>query len=100
MASKDEITDSAHSHGMETPPEVAHLEHERNQGGSRYPDYVDGVEEREKLLWTRIRHFCREPFAEFFGVMIMIMFGDGSVAQVVLSNDVKGEYQSISWGWG
>lgn len=30
----------------------------------------------------------------------MIMFGDGVVAQVVLSNDTKGNYQSISWGWG
>ena len=28
------------------------------------------------------------------------MFGDGVVAQVVLSNSEKGNYQSISWGWG
>ncbi len=28
------------------------------------------------------------------------MFGDGVVAQVVLSNNEKGDYQSISWGWG
>ncbi|GAB7348696.1 hypothetical protein MBLNU459_g7439t2 [Dothideomycetes sp. NU459] len=28
------------------------------------------------------------------------MFGDGVVAQVVLSNGEKGNYQSISWGWG
>ncbi|KAL1966294.1 hypothetical protein VTN77DRAFT_4647 [Rasamsonia byssochlamydoides] len=32
--------------------------------------------------------------------MIMLLFGDGVVAQVVLSNDQKGDYQSISWGWG
>lgn len=28
------------------------------------------------------------------------MFGDGVVAQVVLSNGENGDYQSISWGWG
>ena len=76
------------------------MEHEKNQGGSPYPDYIDGEEERRKLLWSRIRYFLREPFSEFFGVMVMIMFGDGSVAQVVLSNGQKGQYQSITWGWG
>lgn len=48
----------------------------------------------------------REPFAEFFGVFIMILFGNGSVAQVLLSGGEKtapgmngfGSYQSISWG--
>ncbi|KAF2215477.1 hypothetical protein CERZMDRAFT_57026 [Cercospora zeae-maydis SCOH1-5] len=34
------------------------------------------------------------------GVFILIMFGDGVVAQVVLSRGEKGDYQSISWGWG
>ena len=60
------------------------------------------------LLWSRIRHHMRDPFMEFCGTMIMIIFGDGSVAQVLLSgnpnlakgNQNKGEYQSISWGWG
>lgn len=28
------------------------------------------------------------------------MFGDGVVAQVVLSGGTKGDYQSITWGWG
>ena len=51
-------------------------------------------------LWTRIRHYLREPFAEFLGTMILILFGDGVVAQVVLSENTKGEYQSISWCWG
>lgn len=42
----------------------------------------------------------RDAFSEFFGVMIMIIFGNGSVAQVTLSAKASGEYQSISWGWG
>jgi len=52
------------------------------------------------LMWPRIRHALREPFSEFIGTFILIMFGDGVVAQVVLSNGTKGDYQSISWGWG
>jgi len=62
--------------------------------------HEDVVQAEPDLTWSRIRHFCREPFAEFFGVFILILFGDGVVAQVVLSNGLKGDYQSISWGWG
>lgn len=51
------------------------------------------------LLWPRIRHTLRAPFAEFMGTFILIMFGDGVVAQVTLSNGDGGDYQSISWGW-
>lgn len=59
----------------------------------------DVVQAAPDLLWSRARHFLREPFSEFFGVFILLMFGDGVVAQVVLSNGKKGDYQSISWGW-
>lgn len=51
-------------------------------------------------LWPRIRHILREPLAEFLGTMIMLLIGDGVVAQVVLSSGTKGDYQSISWCWG
>ena len=61
---------------------------------------ADVVQAEPDLLWSRIRRFLREPLAEFFGVFILIMFGDGVVAQVVLSGGTKGDYQSISWGWG
>ncbi|KAF3405389.1 Aquaporin-3 [Talaromyces pinophilus] len=54
----------------------------------------------DRLLWSRIRSTMRDPFAEFMGTFIILMFGDGVVAQVVLSNGQKGNYQSISWGWG
>jgi hypothetical protein len=53
-----------------------------------------------ELPWVRIRRQLQEPFSEFFGTMVMILFGDGVVAQVNLSNKTKGDYQSISWGWG
>lgn len=41
--------------------------------------------ERSDLWWSKVRLALREPFAEFFGVFIMVLFGDGSVAQVLLS---------------
>ena len=60
------------------------------------------------LWWSKVRMSLKEPFAEFFGVFFMVLFGDGSVAQVVLSTNEKtapggdgfGQYQSINWGWG
>lgn len=60
----------------------------------------EAVQAKPDLLWSRIRHYFRDPLSEFFGVFILILFGDGVVAQVVLSNGAKGSYQSISWGWG
>lgn len=38
------------------------------------------VAERQELLWSRIGLVLREPFAEFWGVFIMVLFEDGSVA--------------------
>lgn len=57
-------------------------------------------EARDNLWWSRMREHGSDFFSEFGGTMVMIAFGDGSVAQVTLSDGVKGEYQSISWGWG
>lgn len=62
-------------------------------------------------FWPKARMTLKEPFAEFFGVFIMVLFGDGAVAQVLLSSRPGtsetapgglgfGNYQSISWGWG
>lgn len=62
--------------------------------------------EYQDLWWNKIRLAFREPFAEFFGTFILVLFGDGSVAQVLLSagetsapgGSGYGAYQSISWG--
>ena len=67
----------------------------------------EDYEHHHDLLWSRIRHALRDPFMEFMGTCIMIIFGDGSVAQVTLSanpnlplsSQNKGDYQSISWGY-
>ncbi|KAF2163280.1 hypothetical protein M409DRAFT_68571 [Zasmidium cellare ATCC 36951] len=96
---------------------ITHREHRRNDSDNSTvltePAYAEaGVpinrsataeakkESNGSLAWSKIRRYCREPLSEFMGVFILIMFGDGSVAQVVLSNGEKGDYQSISWGWG
>lgn len=73
----------------------------------REEEIEDDYKHHNKYLWSRIRHHLREPFMEFMGTFIMIIFGDGSVAQVLLSanpnlppsSQNKGDYQSISWGY-
>lgn len=70
------------------------------------PPIVEGHEEHHHLTWSSVRVVMREPFAEFFGTFIMVLFGDGSVAQVLLSagetsapgGNGYGNYQSINWG--
>src|SRR4029453_2303506 len=42
----------------------------------------------------------REALAEFFGTFILIVFGVGVVAQVVLSKQTAGGYLSINIAWG
>ena len=107
----------------ETPPpspeqiHVTHVEHKRSSsagtnGASIFAEtgptinrsktreaFTKSKSSNPGLTWPRIRHYLREPFSEFLGTFILIMFGDGVVAQVVLSNGEKGDYQSISWGW-
>jgi MIP family channel proteins len=42
----------------------------------------------------------REPLAEFLGTFVLILFGVGVVAQVVLSKQSTGTYLSINLAWG
>ncbi len=43
---------------------------------------------------------AREALAEFFGTFILIVFGVGVVAQVVLSRQTAGTFLSINIAWG
>jgi MIP family channel proteins len=47
-----------------------------------------------------LRGTAREAAAEFLGTFVLIVFGVGVVAQVVLSGRNNGEYLSINIGWG
>ncbi|XP_077867103.1 aquaporin-9-like [Saccoglossus kowalevskii] len=60
-----------------------------------YSNFVNKI----KAIGIR-NQVVRESLAEFIGTFILITFGDGSVAQSVLSRGEKGEYLSINWGWG
>jgi MIP family channel proteins len=46
------------------------------------------------------RGLMRELLAEFFGTFILIVFGVGVVAQVVLSSQAAGTFLSINIAWG
>ncbi|ORY08545.1 aquaporin-like protein [Clohesyomyces aquaticus] len=102
---------SAGINGMDSYKTSSSLQKTRSALGLHPKAPIDedhDIHPRQQLLWSRIRIVLREPFAEFWGTVIMIMFGDGSVAQVLLSTGQTtapggngfGSYQSISWGWG
>jgi len=46
------------------------------------------------------RSLLREALAEFLGTFVLILFGVGVVAQVVLSKQTAGTYLSINIAWG
>lgn len=98
-----------------SPPLVSHIENPWRPHAEHGPpidnelaheQYEEDYKYQSSLWWSRMRHHFRDPAAEFLGTFTMIVFGDGSVAQVVLSQNPnlplsaqnKGEYQSISWG--
>ncbi|TCD66287.1 hypothetical protein EIP91_001578 [Steccherinum ochraceum] len=56
--------------------------------------------------WATIREHLREPAAEFFGVLLLVLFGSGVNAQTTLSANKAlagtpaGDYTSAVLGWG
>jgi aquaglyceroporin related protein len=113
---KDLHHDDTYAHnGSEQQLSPAELEHQhtlnsvRNKLGlPQDAPIVQGHEVHHHLAWSSIRVLLREPFAEFLGTFVLVMFGNGSVAQVLLSTGQAaapgggafGNYQSINWGWG
>ncbi|TEB29964.1 aquaporin [Coprinellus micaceus] len=55
---------------------------------------------RIPFSWMKIREHLREPFAEFVGVMVLILFGNGVNCQVTLSKGTAGDWNTITQGWG
>jgi hypothetical protein len=66
------------SHDQAHVPNVQ-AEHGPLVDSSRHP--IDEVAARPDLWWARTRAMMIEPFSEFFGVFIMILFGDGVVGK-------------------
>jgi MIP family channel proteins len=70
--------------------------HRRSRGWLRYtPAAFSPIEEVLMPPGT-----VREALAEFLGTFVLIIFGVGVVAQVVLSGQASGTYLSINIGWG
>lgn len=85
----------SHGYTPSTVPLQSHgvgIDHKIPQAGA--------VPSNPDLAWSRTRHWLREYLSEFWGTFIFILFGCGCVAQVTLAQGQKGDYQSISWGWG
>lgn len=75
--------------------------------GDKFENAYVGVQENDVIMDYKPLRPCqvesqlvRECFAEFLGTFVLVTFGDGVVAQVVLSEGTKGEYLSISLCWG
>lgn len=102
--------DTTHKRTMDPNPEAPYPFHSEHgppiDNALKFDEAEEDYQHHKHLWWSRVRHHLRDPFAEFMGTFIMIIFGDGSVAQVTLSanpnlpqsSQNKGEYQSISWG--
>ncbi|KAL4080718.1 major intrinsic protein superfamily membrane channel protein [Scleroderma citrinum] len=71
---------------------------------SEHPTY-EASSPRHPNRWAEIRESFREPFAEFFGTMILITLGCGGNCQVILSSNTavasspKGTFFSLNFGW-
>lgn len=85
--------------GVPAPAEGQYAHQEHGVAIDHNIPQADVLQASPDLWWPRTRHYFREPFSEFFGTLILILFGDGVVAQVVLSGGKNGSYQSITWGW-
>ena len=66
---------------------VEHIEHSRSESSGSQPTFAEhgvpidrsrtaeALEKTPKLMWPKIRQSLRDPFSEFVGTFIIIMFG-------------------------
>jgi len=73
-----------HLENMASTRSVTRSSHSDHVVDSKSPHDSESEEEGQQLLWSSVRHKMREPFSEFFGTFIMLLFGDGVVAQVCI----------------
>ncbi|SCU92283.1 LADA_0F15588g1_1 [Lachancea dasiensis] len=51
-------------------------------------------------FWAKIRYKMREPFSEFLGTLILVIFGVGGNLQATVTKGAGGSYESLSFAWG
>lgn len=81
--------------------DTSHLEESGKDGGGSVilPD-----DESEEMAftnyWAKVRYLLREPFAEFLGTLVLVIFGVGGNLQATVTNGAGGSYESLSFAWG
>lgn len=79
----------------DSPPSFAGSDEDLSEHYTRYPNrwskyrYAFYVSSATNVYSPPDSEYIREPAAEFFGVMILIIFGAGVDCQVVLSSDTR-----------
>jgi len=70
------------------------------------PEELDHAEHNH-FFWSKVKLAMKEPFAEFWGTFILVLFGDAAIAQTLLTANTSapgadgfGSWVTISWGWG
>lgn len=71
-----ESSHSAHKDAL-SEKEIQDAYEEHGAGIDHKIPQEEAVQARPDLWWSRTRHNFREPLSEFFGVFILILFGDG-----------------------
>jgi len=106
MSEKGERPTMEHRESASTDSRSSGRTKHRVAAGTEHVEFKDCDHcTRYPNRWSRVRAFLREPAAEFFGTMMLVVFGVGGVCQVVLSASTnvsstpKGEYFSINVGW-
>lgn len=84
-----ESSHSAHKDAL-SEKEIQEAYGEHGPGIDHNIPQKDAVPARPDLWWSRMRHNFREPFSEFFGVFILILFGDGQVLKGILGQSILG----------
>ncbi len=70
--------------GTSESSDQAYQEHAYQEHGAGIDHKIpqeELIQAKPNLWWSRVRHTLREPFSEFFGVFILILFGDGYVSK-------------------
>lgn len=60
------------------------------------------------FFWSKVKIAMKEPFAEFWGTFILVLFGDAAIAQTLLTagdttapgQNGFGNWTTITFGWG
>lgn len=132
-SSSEEWSDKEHKDGLGSPTTLANLARSETSASYKQPKEekasstlqtprawmglqpLAAVDEEldhaghNHLLWSKVKITFKEPFAEFWGTFILVLFGDAAIAQVTLSKGstntpgggmAYGDWNSIAWGYG